>query len=436
MQTASGAQATSPSFKEFINLKTQHNLEFKKLVADFSKLNLYHNIIKTDFPKNRDQNNSTYDLIAMHAVNSVDFNEFKMKCLGLIPIETNQKMIALLKSAEQVYDKIIWNEYKPKIEKQLAELSKYENANMQIFNKIKAFYDSTWSEDIPFQIAIYPIPGVNGFSTATPHINSLCVGVLTDETDYNSRNGAVLHEICHMLYKEQPRDKQFEVDQYFKDNNTIYSKHAYSYMDESVATAIGNGWAYKKISGKIDENDWYANKTINDFAKVLYPKVEEYLEKGKTIDKEFVDNAIAVFSKKFPKSIYDYSILLNSCFVYADDMSEMEAVNSLSDFFQIYSLNFSASILHSNNFNLTDDSKDTRVFIIHKNQLQTLSSLKKIFPQIQDYEFKKQPMTLSFFDNDGRAVIILVLNNKTELGGELLKMRNKNFFDIKSPLQQ
>ena len=44
-------------------------------------------------------------------------------------------------------------------------------------------------------------------------------------------------------------------------------------------------------------------------------------------------------------------------------------------------------------------------------------------------------MNLSFIDAQGRAVIILILNNKKELNLELEKMKNKKFFDIKNPLQ-
>lgn len=226
LQTASGAQGTSFTYRENIKEKTQNDLKFKNLVDNFAKLALHFTINNDEYPLNRKQTTSTYDLIIVNAVNSYSFEELKNKCLGIIPFETNLKLYAILIEAEKFYDKVVWSENRIKADKQLLELSRFKNSNEQIFNKIKKFYDSAWSSDIPFEIAIYPIPGSNGFTTATPHVNSLCVGVFTDEKDYALRNGVVLHEMCHILYKEQKLAKQFEIDRYFKANNTLYSKFA------------------------------------------------------------------------------------------------------------------------------------------------------------------------------------------------------------------
>ena len=147
------------------------------------------------------------------------------------------------------------------------------------------------------------------------------------------------------------------------------------------------------------------------------------------------DRASRLFAYNFPKAIQDYSILLNKTTVYADDMTEIEIVNKLGDYFQVYSLNLSSPILHKYSFEFMENSKDTQLFIIHKNQQQTLLELKKKFTQIDNYKFANQPMNLSFFDSKGRAVIVLVVNNKEEIKPELLKMKQQSFFDIKQPLQ-
>lgn len=435
LQTASGSQGTSFTYRDYIKQKTQNDLKFKTIVDDFAKLSLHFPINNDDYPVSRKQTTSTYDLIVVNAVNSYSFEELKSKCLGIIPFETNLKLYAILNEAEKIYDKIVWSENRIKADKQLLELSRFKNANEQIFNRIKRFYDSAWSSDIPFEIAIYPIPGANGFTTATPHVNSLCVGVFTDEKDHALRNGVVLHEMCHILYKEQRLVKQFEIDGYFKTNNTLYSKFAYSYLDEALATAIGNGWAYKEINNKIDEGEWYADKTINEFAKLIYPMVEEYMLLGKSIDKNFIDKSIKIFANNFNKAIQEYAILLNKTTVYTDEMSQIETVNLLSEFFQIYSLNFSSPILHNFSYEFMDNASDTQFFIISKNQQQTFAELKKRFSQIDKYEFTGKPMNLSFFDSRGRAVIVLILNSKEELRVELQKIKNQVFFDIKQPLQ-
>lgn len=435
LQSVTGSHGTSPSFKQFIISKSQNDNEFILLTEEYSKLNLNDVINREGFPEGRKQSNSVFDLIVANAASSNTLEEFKIKCLGLIPLETNQKLYKLLKEAEKKYDELVWITNKDKMKKQFAELSKFEKTNEAIFNKIRNFYDSSWTSDIPFQVVIYPIPGFDGFSTATPHVNTLCVGVFTDEVDYASRNGVVLHEMCHVLYKEQKLSKQYDIEEYFKDNNTLYSRFAYSYLDEALATAIGNGWAYKVVNNKLDEGEWYADATINAFAKLIYPMVEQYMQKGKSIDREFINEAIKLFARNFPKSIQEYSILLNKTTVYADDLTEIEMVNKLADYFQVYSLSLSSPIIHKYSFELMENSKDTQLFIIHKNQNQTLNEIKKYFPQIENYKFEDKPLNLSFFDLRGRAVIVLVLNNKEEIKTELLKTKKQGFFDIKQPLQ-
>ncbi len=435
LQSATGSHGTSPSFKQFIISKTSADNEFKSLIEEYSKLNLNDVINREGFPEGRKQSNSIFDLIVVNAASSNTLEEFRLKCLGLIPLETNQKLYKLLSEAEKKYDDLVWKENKNKIEKQFVELSKFKKINETVFNKIRTFYDSSWTSDIPFQVVIYPIPGFDGFSTATPHVNSLCVGVFTDEIDYASRNGVVLHEMCHILYKEQKLSKQFDIEEFFRDNSTLYSRFAYSYLDEALATAIGNGWAYKIVNNKLDEGEWYADATINAYAKLIYPMVEQYMQKGRSIDRDFIDESIRIFARNFPKSIQDYSILLNKATVYADDVTEIEIVNKLADYFQVYSLNLSSPIVHKYSFEFMENSKDTQLFIIYKNQNQTLSEIKKYFPQIEKYKFENKPLNLSFFDLKGRAVIVLLLNNKDEIKSELLRMKKQGFFDIKQPLQ-
>jgi hypothetical protein len=111
METAIGNHGTSKTLKVFIDDKLQNNDEFKNICAEFRKINLEYNFKRSEFPVKRSQNNSTFDLISMHAVNANSLEEFREKCLGLIPISSNQKLFEVLSKAEVIYDKTIWNEY-------------------------------------------------------------------------------------------------------------------------------------------------------------------------------------------------------------------------------------------------------------------------------------------------------------------------------------
>ncbi|RYF31747.1 MAG: hypothetical protein EOO38_31440 [Cytophagaceae bacterium] len=118
--------------------------------------------------------------------------------------------------------------------------------------------------------------------------------------------GVILHEMCHVLYDEQPAEIQHEIQKWFDENPSSFAPAAYTFFDEAMATALGNGYAYKELKGQMDSTEWYNNPYINGFAKALYPVAEQYLNSGKPIDKAFIDAAIAIFEKTFPDSLTDY----------------------------------------------------------------------------------------------------------------------------------
>jgi hypothetical protein len=62
-------------------------------------------------------------------------------------------------------------------------------------------------------------------------------------------------------------------------------------MNEVLATALGNGYVYEQLDGKIDDGDWYNRKYISLMAKQIYPLVTEYINEKK-IDRSFIDNYI------------------------------------------------------------------------------------------------------------------------------------------------
>ena len=92
---------------------------------------------------------------------------------------------------------------------ELAELSPKLNV---LFEKFKSFYGSSWDKTIPFNLTVYPILGNRGQTTATPHANSLEMGILTQEDDNFTLLSVGMHEMCHVLYDEQSLQMQEMID--------------------------------------------------------------------------------------------------------------------------------------------------------------------------------------------------------------------------------
>ena len=252
---------------------------------------------------------------------------------------------------------------------------------------------------------------------------------LTDETDLIGRNGVILHEMCHVLYDEQSKELQKELVSYFSENKSQYSKFASAYFDEALATALGNGWAYKKINGKIDEKEWYSDIYIEGFARGIYPLIEEYLNGNKHIDRYFIDKSIEIFGIKFPNANADYSILLNKLNLYYDSEDESKITNPLRKYFRLSNVNSSSPILHPFSIENLNEGNGNQLIIINENQKFTLDKLKEIYSEITQINFENKPLNLSFLDKKGNAVIILIVNNESEFENIIEQMNNVKYFD-------
>ncbi len=431
MESAIQHHTTSSTLQQFVDEKTKTNKEFAQLCNEFAAIRLDYTYVRDEYPVNRRQSRTTFDLISIALVNSSNIEEFGQRIIGILPNDETQKFVNILMKAESFYDQLIWKENESKITAQLKALEAYTSQCSENFQKIKQFYNSAWSPEIPFKVALYPIPANSGSTTASPYANSLCVGVLADETNHMVRVGVVLHEMCHVLYDEQSAAFQHQLDSWFAENQSPYKPFAYNFFDEGLATALGNGWAYKNLSGSLDQEDWYDNEYINGFAKAIYPMVEEYLSNGKQLDKEFVNKAIDLFGATFPSSLTDYAILINRVSIYCnvETGQEVAEVRSLiGKYFQMTNSYFSAPILDPISLNLLKSNESTQLIVIDKDHAATMKALKKIFPQIA--KIKPTPNTImSFRDAQNRAIIIVYAADRNGVDQLLKEMKAKKFFD-------
>lgn len=431
LETAIYTNATSGSLQKFIDEKTQGDKEFAQLVTDFAQIRLNYQFKREEFPENRRQTRSTHDFIAIALVNSSTIAEFRDRVIGILPNSDLQKLISIMQQAEIYYDRIIWKDQQAKLAGQRLILENYAPKCSEAFTKINHFYNSCWITEMPFQVALYPVPGASGSSSATPHANSLCIGVLTDETDHVGRIGVILHEMCHVLYDEQPAAFEQQIDKWFETNQSPYKSFAYNFLDEGLATALGNGWASNFLSGEPDPNAWYDNEYINGFGKALYPLVSEYIAANRQMDQEFVNKAIDLFGTTFPNSVTDYGILLNRVSIYSnvnDGPGMNDIMGGIGKYFQLTSSRLSSPILDPTSWDYLKTEPNTQLVIIDRNQEATIQEVKKLFPELSKVKMTTNKI-YAFFDKQKRAVFILTPADNTNLDLLLKEMKTKKYFD-------
>lgn len=437
LETATESRGTSHTFRDTIVSHTQNDNVFRKICDRFKNIRTDYTYNRDEFPETRRTFRSTEDLIIIALVNAATLDEFRDRAIGILPNSELLQLVNVLKDAAPYYDAIVWNKSNIRADSQQAALEAYAGVCSGIFKSFAHFYRSTWTADIPFTVALYPIPGKKGNTTATPHANSLCVGVLTDETDHIGRIGVVLHEMCHVLYDEQSNIFQHQLEKYFTNNHSPYALYAYNFFDEGLATALGNGWAYEQLNGKADTSAWYDNAYINGFGKALFPMVSEYLNREQPLDSSFVARAIELFAEAFPKAITDYSILLNKTAIYNDAATPQERGNltgTIGKYFQVTSSYFSSPILHPKSIEQLQQSDMTQLVIISSNHNENIKALKAIFPELGKINFKKN-MVLCFYDKKKRPVIILNAEDAKHVDTLLGKMHTDKYFDLNNPIQ-
>ncbi len=418
----------SPTYSAYIysHLPKQDSASFSGIVKAFSSISLSYGYTIPGYPENRIWPRTTFNLISIAAVQASDLNDFLQRIMGILPNEDWLKLRNVLQNAAPYYDKMIGDPCASAAKMQLSALQKLGGKADSIFIKLRAFYGSVWSADIPFTVSMYPLPGEGTNTTASPHSNNVVLAEMATEKDPPKSLSIAIHEMCHMLYLEQSLAMQVKIDGYFSQNTSRYSMYAYGYFDEALATACGNGWAYKALSGKMEVRSWYANEYINGYAHAIYPMVERYINEGRVPDKYFVDSAVSLFGKGFPGAIYNYGNLLNSVAVYTDakDHEQMNSVvSTINRYFTMRTFGVTYPIADPQSVSMIDESPGTQFFVIHSNRDENYKLLKSKFPQLKNLSVKDEGV-INFFDDKKRPVIIVNVGDLDKLDTALSMMAN------------
>ena len=434
LETTTGHHGTSGTFRKQIDsAKVLQQADFEELRQTYNSLHLDYSYSRQEYPEKRKHTTSTWDLICVAAISSKTNTEFFSRMIGVIPNDDYLKLKQVITETEPFYDAFLFTAQQQAVQSKVTELRSYAPALNGLFDQFKVFYGSSWDKSVPFNLSIYPIFGKQGETTATPHANSLEMGFLLEHEDAYDMLAVGMHEMCHVLFEEQPLALQRSLDSSFTSGKDPFAAFAYRYIDEALATALGNGYAYQSLATKTDTGSWYADYYIDHYAKALYPTVQEYLNAHRQMDGKFVEKAIAVFKQTFPDALYEMDALMMQSDAYFEDDHESvidPMINTLHSSFRIYMSNTAIPIDDPSSIENIKGSEHTQVFIVHKNQAKNLRLLKTLFPKLK--KPPKQPnMLAGFLDEKNRPVIVVVAENAAKAREGILLLKKKGKIDPK-----
>lgn len=353
---------------------------------------------------------STWLLLKRNLINSRTLDDFKQNSLGIIPNASLFKLCSILTEFGPVYRELVYEPNKEVFERQLDEMRKLiVSANMtSYFNTGIKFYNSSWDNSIAFNLVFYPLPNSRGW-IATVYYNNAESAIPTSLTDYNGLLSVVFHEIFHTLYDEQSPALKNEIVQWFISNPSRNSRYALTLLDESLATALGNGYVSAKLNGKENPRNWYNNKYINHMAKKIYPRVKEYIESQRSIDKSFVDNYVGIYDDNLAV-FSELNNIMAVRYALSDNPQDFNVIDR--KFPQSPTTHYEA--ISESSIERMAKTPMTKVILISKENKRKLELIKKSFAELDGWKPNaKTDFTYSVLLKDKTYLIVINSVRKT-----------------------
>lgn len=407
------SNAPDNSFKKLFNSSKFNQEQYQALLAEFDKLKIDYSYEFPEYAGTDKMEGSTAFLLKVNLINSQTINDFKINSLGIIPNENLFKLSSILTEFTPVYQELIYQPNKEKFEQQLVDLKKLiASTNMTSYLNVGLkFYNSSWDNSVPFNFVFYPLPNSRGF-TATVYSNYAESAIPASLTDYNGLLSVMFHEIFHILHDEQSLALKKEIAQWIKSNPSKNAHYASGVLlNESLATALGNGYVSGKLNGKLNERNWYNWKYINLMAKKIYPLVTAYIEKQRPLDKAFIDNYIKIFDDNFSDWLLDVDHIMSGRYVLTDNSEDFKIINRK---FPYLSMVEQKEGLSETSIEKMAKTPSTKVVFIAKDNKRKLELVKKAFTELKGWKPNaKTDFTYSVLLNDRTYLIVINSVKKT-----------------------
>lgn len=411
IQNLSDNYPANPFKKEF-TASSYNNQVYKDLVREFDTLAIDYTYPFSGYPYGTKLPGMTKELLKKNLIATDNLIDFKLRSIGLVPNNSLNRLCDILMKFAAVYNQLIYEPNKQQFEKQLAAIIKYSEQNdmAKYLETGLLFYNASWDNSIPFEIAFYPLPNSQGF-TAQAFYNNFISAIETKLTDYKDLFSVMLHEIFHIVYDEQPLAVKNKLYQDFKQHPSKCSTYAYLLLNEVLATALGNGYVYEKLSGAPDANDWYNAKYINLMAKQIYPLVSRYIAEKRPIDDAFIDTYINLYEQYFPGWINEMDNLMTYRYILSE---KIEDFNTIGQLYRRRSMSEAEDNINESSIDKMKATPLTKIVIISKNNPGKLKLIARKFPELKNWKYNtKEEFEYSVFLSDNTWLFIINQKNSS-----------------------
>ncbi|MCP4607270.1 MAG: hypothetical protein GY845_00960 [Planctomycetes bacterium] len=422
--------------------KSKYNEDEKlsKLVQQYSSVKISYRYSFDEYPKYRYmvKNRATSDIFFNLSARTENLEEFKQMTVGIIPFENHQRLFNILEAVEPIYDELVWNPYYSKAQARLKALKEYaEKVKLdEMLGPIAHFLNSSWSTDIPIIVSFSIVPGEKIRLVPPPIGNVIRAGLLTESEDYSWYVGLIVHEFSHKAFAEQPLKMHQQIDQLLTESKSPHRGTVNLMFNEVLGGAIGHK-VREDLLGKAHEFT-YNQAAVKAMDEAVYPMVVSYLNEGKSIDRAFVNECLALYEKTFPNALYEYQSLFQVYYLLTD--VEGSQGRTLP---RMMRKNIVGPMMYEVGSGITDENIDalmayefTKVIVITKDHEKTIKYLKGKITALDRFDSLDagSDWVLSCHDADRNPYVVVNIQSPEAFEEVTKKLKEIGVIDPAKPI--
>ncbi|MBT4760686.1 MAG: hypothetical protein HOO06_03215 [Bdellovibrionaceae bacterium] len=334
------------------NYKALWDLEFLKLKKDQELIKDWRNL-KQRYSVSYQINSLEYDRFNIKNTNVNIQNKLRITSLQSKNIEDFLKRLdILLTQQDKAKARLVVSHFYPKFlnwwnNQVQAKGQLFVNKSTQllnrpdIVNKINQFYnfyEASLNKDIKIPFNFYYRPNlVQNESTSGQQIEKYSVVEFFIDEKPEDRMDVAIHELCHFFYHNSNTNKFKKFSHKFESSKRLSAKPALNLLNESLATALGNGIINKLLNSPEQWNKYLNRKNsfYNDFyidqtAKAILPEVTTMLSNKQSLySPDFFQFYLDTIESTFGSRITAPSLILKNFILVGDSSYKKRFSNPL-----------------------------------------------------------------------------------------------------------
>lgn len=226
------------------------------------------------------------------------------------------RALALLRELEQPFRETVWRDASELdgVARGLAALARDERVEAHL-SAVRDFYGASPVRRVT--VELLPLPRENGEQQAAWDGDLVTMNVRAGGSRLSTLFGILAHELCHALYERRARAVDADLRHRVCAARDLQPLRAYLWLDEALATCIGNAFTVERIFGEEPEDEWYHHERIDASAKALAPLASQYLRRRRVLDGDLLASAVQRLRRAFGR-VVSASELLAQVVVLAD----------------------------------------------------------------------------------------------------------------------